>query len=351
MSRESSVWLNTMTLIGQVLKRGTAWHYRKQDQGTESNHYDGAIPVEDVIRRLFGWTPEEGTSESRTPSGLHIVDADRKSIVRPPGALGPNDKGAILFQPKSGYKIHGYTEWLIRNAEVIASQGLPIGSAGLLKQGAQAWVSFEVPDTITTPEGVAFRPNLLAATSLDGTLATTYQRVVTNVVCDNTMSAALSETGQRVKVKHSKNSLTKISEVRDALAIVHSIADDFSAEVATLCNTTVTDAQFDAFLASIAPIPEEDGRGRTMAENRQGEFRKLWNSDPRVTPWKGTAFGVVQAANTYEHHLKAVRGGGTDEDAKRFVRAERNMDRAVRGDADALDTATLATLTRVLQPA
>ena len=45
-----------------------------------------------------------------------------------------------------------------------------------------------MPETITTPEGIAFRPNLLACTWHDGSLATTYERVVANVVCDNTVA-------------------------------------------------------------------------------------------------------------------------------------------------------------------
>ena len=43
-----------------------------------------------------------------------------------------------------------------------------------------------MPDTIATPDGVTFRPNLLATTSFDGSIATTYKRTVTITVCDNT---------------------------------------------------------------------------------------------------------------------------------------------------------------------
>lgn len=49
--------------------------------------------------------------------------------------------------------------------------------------------------------------------------------------------------------------------------------------------------------------------------------------------------GVVQAVNTYVHHEQTVRG---------VDRAERNMLRAVGGATDALDAATLATLSGVL---
>ncbi len=46
-------------------------------------------------------------------------------------------------------------------------------STGLLRGGAIAWVEVSVPDTFTTPDGVTFRPNLLATTSFDGSIATT----------------------------------------------------------------------------------------------------------------------------------------------------------------------------------
>ncbi len=58
MSKESLQWLNTNTLIGCTDKRGTAWHWRAEEQSGQSNHYPGAIPVPDVQDRLFGWTGE-----------------------------------------------------------------------------------------------------------------------------------------------------------------------------------------------------------------------------------------------------------------------------------------------------
>ena len=58
MSRETLTHLNTQTLIGYTSKRGQAWHYRADYQGAEPNHYEHAIPVADVRRRLFCWSPD-----------------------------------------------------------------------------------------------------------------------------------------------------------------------------------------------------------------------------------------------------------------------------------------------------
>lgn len=349
MSQETSVWLNTHTLIGHTDRRGHAWHYRAADQGDEPNHYPGAVPVPDVQRRLFGWSAEsrplyvrlstedldaaDGIDEGGMPYRMARVP-DRQAITR-------DDTGAVLGIFAPGYRIHQYRQWLLETvATILDDSELSIGSAGLLRDGAVAWVSVEVPDTITTPEGVQFRPNLLACTSHDGSLATTFQRVVTNVVCDNTMSAALQEGGPRLKVRHSRNSIGRLGEVRDALAIVHTVADDFAAQVAELTATTVTDRQWAQFLdAHLRKPGTQTARSRSLAQTKREALRRLWDHDARVTPWRGTAWGVVQAVNTFTHHEQTVRG---------MDRAERNMLRAVEGGADSLDLATLSTLRTVL---
>jgi phage/plasmid-like protein (TIGR03299 family) len=337
MSAETSTTLNQSTLIGHTDKRGHAWHYRAEDQGAESNHYPGAIPVEDVRRRLFYWHAVEGdlTATALTPDGVVTTrDEQRKAIMHP-----VTGRVFGIFGRES-YKVHQFDQWLLEEVATILDDTLTIGSAGVLKQGALAWVSIEVPETITTPEGVAFRPNLLATTAHDGSLATTYKRVVTNVVCDNTHAAALREDGQQFKVKHSRNSLNALTNVRDALAIVHQTAEDFMSEVATLSAQRVSDFTWTKFLDAYAPLnDDQSGRSRTMAENKRDSLNRLYNHDARVAPWRGTAWGVVQAVNTMVHHEGIVRGTS---------REERNMLRAVTGGADKLDQGTVALLNAVV---
>ena len=91
------------------------------------------------------------------------------------------------------------------------ADNLHIGSAGLLRGGAVAWVQVEMADTLTAA-GAEFRPFLTATTSLDGSIATTYQTGAQVVVCDNTLSAALHSADTRVKVRHSANSLAKLAQ-------------------------------------------------------------------------------------------------------------------------------------------
>lgn len=356
MSRETMEWLNNMTLIGLTDKRksqwneGFAWHYRAEFQGAEPNHYPGPIPIEDVRRRLFNWKVIEGSVESTgttlLPDGVEtftVVDKERKTMLRPPRALGEDDPGAILGVFKSGYKGHDYEPWLLNNVATLIDDDLVIGSAGLLKQGAVAWVTIEVPETITTPEGVEFRPHLLGTTSFDGSIATTYKRAFGLPVCDNTLEMVLGELGQTYKVRHSRYSDMKLTEAREALAIVHTMADAFSAEVARLTAIKMTPVQWGKSLDILAPLTDEKGepktgRGLTSAESKRATLNRLWNNDNRVAPWNGTAFGFIQAINTYSHHEQTVKGA---------TRPERNMMRAVSGDFGKLTESSFDVLSAV----
>jgi hypothetical protein len=79
MSKETLQHLNANTLIGFTDKRGHAWHYRADEQGAEPNHYPGAIPLEDVQRRLFGWTAQSRRVAVELPAEWAPGDRARDS--------------------------------------------------------------------------------------------------------------------------------------------------------------------------------------------------------------------------------------------------------------------------------
>src|SRR4051794_30201614 len=274
MSRETLQHLNTNTLIGNTDHRGTAWHYRAEEQGNESNHYPGPIPVRDVQRRLFCWEAVSRPLAVEVPADLnsmtHLNEFDvpaRRKVLADRQAICRSDNDAVMGVFTSGYEMHQYDEWLLSTVANILDDSLAISSAGLLRGGAVAWVEVSVPESITTPEGVVFRPNLLATTSFDGSIATTFKRTVTDVVCDNTREAALAEHGQTFKVKHSRHSQTQLAPAREALALVHTLADDFAREVAELCSIEVTNRDWVRFLDTHVRRTDQAGlplKGRAL---------------------------------------------------------------------------------------
>lgn len=320
MSRETREWLSQYTLIGFTEKRGNAWHYRAGD----NNHYSGPVPIEDVRSRLFNWEPV--SVPLRYDYDGRTFETDDQVIIR-------SDNGSRLGVFGNGYVIHNYDEWLLSNVEAILDDNLKIASAGLLENGAVAWVQVEMPENVTTAEGVVFRPWLNAFGSLNGKYASTYKTGVTAVVCDNTMKAADRENSPTVKIKSTARSFARLASVRESLGLVMSVAEDFEHEVHKLCATDFTDRQFEKLVAQLAPMSEDmKPRGITLAEKKRDKLWDLWTRDERVATWHGTAWGALQADNTYRLHEGSFKGGN---------RPERNMKLTLSGKIEEDDSETL----------
>lgn len=346
MGLETMEWYNTMILVGQAGQRGKAWHYKKEAQGTEPNHYDGFIPVDDIRRRLFNFEAvsypvfyrvpcELGDADGVTEDGApfrYIQAQDRQAIAQ-------DTKPENLFNIfKGGFQPHQFDGWLVGGLQnLVDDSEVGFGSAGLLKNGAVAFVTIEMPDSVEVIEGFPVRSHILATTSHNGQYATTFKAVDTFVVCDNTHASALGETGSEYKLRHTKYSNMKLQSARDALGIIHRGMEASATEIQNLVNWEVSAKDFAKVMDILCPIPNLDDSTQTAvtrAENKRGQIIGMYNHDERVSPWNGTALGVLQAFNTWEHHVNG----------KANNRVERNMLNIISGKTDKADAKVLDTL-------
>jgi phage/plasmid-like protein (TIGR03299 family) len=335
-------WLNQNVLIGFTDKRGQAWHHRASAQGSEPNHYPQAIPVDDVRRRLFSWKAMEVPMFVRGKESIHapnhhelITVPNRKAIIR-------DDSHEVLGVVSESYEPHQYEEVLLSKvSDIIDDSELAIGSAGLLKGGAIAWLQIEMPENLKVAD-VEFRPHLLATTSFNGSIATTYKRCVTVVVCDNTRAMALREEGQEYRIRHTANSQMRIAEAREALNIVFRLGESFTKEIEQLLKVKVSDANYTKFVERIVPLKKDASKtATTKADGDRAAYQALWADDPRVAPWRNTGFGVVQAVNTYRQHIRPTRGD--------TIRVERNMMDNLTGQTELSDSEAFKTLLTIVK--
>lgn len=353
MSAESLEDLNTLTLIGMVEERGNAWHRRDDLQGAEDNHYLRHIPVSDVLRRLFNWEPVQAKVAYLVPADepgagtifgadgrlYRVVEtqAERVGILR-------NDTDYDLGVFKSGVEHPPYSITLVREAERLTGELLGISSAGLLAKGGRAWVEYSLPETLHDEKsGFGYRPNMVRADSMDGTLALTTALTINATVCDNTLSANLYEAGAEGRIykrKHTSGIIGDLNNERQVLGILERVDEAFIKGLHALIERPVSPQQRIDIMDVIAPLPKDaqPGRALTLATNRRDQLQAL-DTDPMVAPWVGTAFGELQRYNTFDHWFAPVRGSG---------RAERNTWRALNGKRAEADTEVLAAINKVL---
>jgi hypothetical protein len=103
----------------------------------------------------------------------------------------------------------------------------------------------------------------------------------------------------------------------------------------------VTDNQFTNFVDRHVPINDEESQQAiSRATNTRFEFQQLWQNDMRVAPWRGTAFGVLQAVNTHRQHMRPTRGD--------TLVVERTMVDSLTGKTEVHDKKATALLQSIL---
>lgn len=371
MSRESTEWLNNNVLIGYTDSR-EHWatqglvNYRNGGEDLTpwfalpgyDGGYHGPVPIEAVESRLFHWEALTSPLISQIPSDLSsadTIDADGNGVkyleIPDRIAVIRSDTEEVLGVFKDSYRVHPYQQWLVENISTILDDEVCIDSAGLLKGGAVAWVSVSLPDDVVTEGGLALRPRILAFTSMNGQFATTYMRSVNAPVCDNSLTAEIAgaDADQVFKIKHSSNSVGRITDAREALQILYQQAEEVTEFYDSLTRQDVTDAQFKQIINMLDPVPDpvlvegkvKNQRAITMAEDRRLEVATMYTRDHRAAPWYGTALGVLMAFNTWDQQGRKVRG----------TRQERQMLGTLAGGVDGYDKQVLGAIESVLTPA
>lgn len=346
---------NRQVVIGCTEQRGDAWWRRDPELGQEDSHYPGLIPLADVTRRVFNWEPQRAgvaylvPAPEWMPGYQHVVIDHVRYRVIPSqagrvGVLhGTSDYDLGVF---SGGAMHPpYQVTLIREAERLMGTTLGISSAGCLAEGQRAWVEFSLLETMHDPKsGLDYRPNLLKADSMDGSISLTTALTINATVCMNTLNwnlAEASKSGYIFRRKHTSGIVTgDLRDERQALGLLEQIDATFLEGVHTLLATPVSEKQVIEVMDIILPLPDESKkRGYTMQEARREQWLDTYNTDPACEPYKGTAWGLYQADNTDRTWNAPLRGN---------ARVERNRWKDITGATAAGDKAFVKALELVL---
>lgn len=362
MSYHTSEYLNSGKILVGCGK--TSWWYDPRLEDPQNpTHFKEFIPISTVQEKLFGWE----TYESVELLAKFVIDGKEYVVpVNSYKALGRGDwivdgvpdteesgADAILAIQGESYSVHQLKKIFIQNtAEMLGGlDSIGVMSAGLLKWGRRAWITVSIDKTLhSDAANFDYRPCLTVSTSFDGSLPTSWTRTYDFPVCDNTLDYQLMRAGESGKfiLKHTKNSLGRIADAKMALGLLDEQADVMDKALAELVNVEVSEKQFYAWLDEMVPIQDVkvsqrpvsiqgqevmvdsvSTRGQTISIKKRDRLAEMWDSDPRVAPWKNTKFGVLQLWNTFQHHETTVKGA-TALGSKMAARVESNMMRVIR---------------------
>lgn len=270
---------------------------------------------------------------------FRIVKSGSVAVYRP-------GDGKTLGVVGTDYEIFSNEETFLGLGSALGQLGLPVLTAGSIREGSRTFMCFEHPESAKLPNGDEIKGHLLISTSHDGSLALQASDVEIVVVCQNTLSAALGGAKSIFRIKHTRNMRDSIAEAGRLLRQAEDARKAKLAAATKLLGIHLTRSEWTDFVNALIPLPpvaEDVDVSKDRATNNALRLRDtldtIYLQHPTQSNKIGTAWGAYNAVTFYTNHLQTRR---KTEQAS----AEENRMEALTGTADALADRALALLVR-----
>jgi len=190
-----------------------------------------------------------------------------------------------------------------------ASDGAHYDTAGALFNGERIFVSATIPYSISPDRARDDKTNcyLLFETSHDGSMAATAKLTTVRVVCNNTLSAALRNSGfGTLKVRHSAGGTDKLNRAKRLFTGVQQSVESLREKFNILANRKINSTQSTAIMDSLFG---KDWKESTQKRNQVERIAYLFdNNDNNAFPEiKGSAYAMLQSFTNWVDHDRSVR--------------------------------------------
>lgn len=195
-----------------------------------------------------------------------------------------------------------FTDALLENDEI----EVKYESAGSLFNGKRIWLLAHLPERLVLGESIG--QYLVFATSHDGTLANTCACTPIRIVCNNTLTLALSKAQRTWSFRHMGDIQAKKYEAAKTLQLACTYMDFFEEEAEKLQQRKVSKEMLEEIIEQVFPIDEKDSeRTKNNVSFMRNQFISIYIETDDLKPFRGDAWGVYNAFGDFCSHIKPLR--------------------------------------------
>lgn len=244
------------------------------------------------------------------------------------------DTGAVLGVVGSRYEVipntaaFSFFDGLVDRDEAIYH------TAGVLGKGERCWVLAKLPGYIRVGKNDPIEKFVLLVNSHDGSTPTMAKLTNVRVVCQNTLSTALSGSEQSVSIRHTANAQQKLEETHKILGLYNGLTKQLEYIFNRMALTRIGDKQLVDFVKTLIPDNEE-AESKARTSNIRETILQLHESGKGAQLSRGTVWGAlnavaeytdhVQSSSSLEKHLKSMWFGTGDRIKKEAFRLSQNL--------------------------
>jgi phage/plasmid-like protein (TIGR03299 family) len=236
--------------------------------------------------------------------GLRYVD--NKNV------LYRSDTGGPLGLVSDQYKIVQPNDVLEFYRSLAESQGFTMETAGSLQDGKRVWALARTGREFSVMGQDLMKAYLLLATSYDGTMATVASFTSVRVVCQNTLSFAVGNEGQRADIRIPHHSAFEPDSIKRELGLDENW-EQFEDRANTLAKRKVTKKEALEFFTNVLYGDEIDEEELPTASRTLKQVMDVYENGvgQETRSANGTAWGLVNAVTRWTDHERNARSSSS----------------------------------------
>ena len=234
-----------------------------------------------------------------------------------------SDTNTALSVVSNRYQVVQPMEVLAFYRDLTEHAGFELETAGVLKGGRKFWALAKTGHSTALKGNDVVNGYLLLATSCDGSLATVAMPTTVRVVCNNTLSIAVNNRENAVKVSH--RSVFDADAVKQRLGVAVSHWDQFMYEMKVLSERKVSTKEANAYFETLLTHTTPQSSDITPSglrllkpsttpiipnERAYKKLQAMYGGQGRgaeLTAAKNTAWGLLCAVTEFVDHERQAR--------------------------------------------
>lgn len=190
--------------------------------------------------------------------------------------------------------------------DILLGEGVRYETAGSLSNGKRVWLLAKMDTTKVCGDDV--EPYLVFTNSHDGSGAVKVAVTPIRVVCQNTLTLALSSAKRTWSTRHCGDIQGKMDDAKKTLGFASAYVESLKEESDKLSQIVVLAPQFADFLLKMFPIDTKmSDRQVENTERQRKALAELYNHKEDIQRFHGTAYGVLNAVADYIPHFIPAR--------------------------------------------
>lgn len=187
-----------------------------------------------------------------------------------------------------------------------------IDTIGALGRGERVWCLAQLPDVHEVVPGDPVERFLLVWNSHDGSKGLEVMFTNIRVVCNNTLTAAVTGSRSKVSIRHTSQWRVRADQAHTLLHESKAYWDQMKSVSQHLARTSVSRVEVGAFLEAMFPSPKEPTpKSKATFQKQRNKVMELMETGrgSDIPGVRGTAWGLWNAYTEYLDHEKPIRKG------------------------------------------